>query len=192
MQSLNHVLNRLRSQVFTPEQQQFQTLCDCWGEVVGNTAAQYTRPIAIHRGVLQVATASSTWSQDLTLRRMQILHKLNQRLMSPLQDIRFATGQWREKQHPDRQVATDSPLDEIEQLWEQHPSRISIGSRINHSLKLNSPGSASAVNTFQQWAETLKERSQHLPICPQCNCPTPVGELERWSVCGLCALKDWH
>ncbi len=192
MQSLNHVLNRLKSQILTPEQQQFQMLCNCWPEVVGNPAAQYTRPIAIHRGVLQVATASSTWSQDLTLRRMQILHKLNQRLLSPLQEIRFATGQWREKPHRDQQMLPDSPPDEIEQLWEQHPSRISIGYRINHSLKLDPPGSASAVNTFQQWAETIKERSQHLPICPQCNCPTPAGELERWSVCGLCAIKDWH
>ena len=190
MQSLNHVLNRLKSQVLTPEQQQFQTLCDCWGEVVGNTAAQYTRPVAIHRGVLQVATASSTWSQDLTLRRMQILHKLNQRLMPPLQDIRFATGQWRDKQQ--QQMGADSLPDEIEQLWEQHPSRISMNSRMNHPPKLDPPVSASAVNSFQQWAQTVKERSQHLPLCPQCNCPTPVGELERWSVCGLCAIKDWH
>ncbi|NEP50291.1 MAG: DUF721 domain-containing protein, partial [Moorea sp. SIO3C2] len=33
---------------------------------------------------------------------------------------------------------------------------------------------------------------QNLPLCPQCKCPTPPGELQRWDVCGLCAIKQWQ
>jgi predicted nucleic acid-binding Zn ribbon protein len=31
-----------------------------------------------------------------------------------------------------------------------------------------------------------------LPRCPQCQCPTPPGELERWSVCAVCATQRWQ
>lgn len=192
MQSLNQLLNRLHSQVLTPEQQQFQAVCNCWADVVGQTACQYTRPVVIHRGVLQVATSSSTWSQELTLRRMQILQKLNQRLELPLQNIRFATGQWREQPNRDQSVITPSPLDEIDQLWQKHPSRIPGGTEMKNCPQAASPTPASALTSFQHWAEMIKQRSQHLPECPHCHCPTPVGELERWSVCCLCSLKDLH
>lgn len=190
MQSLNQVLNRLQTQILTPEQRQFQMLCDCWADVVGPTACQYTRPVAIQRGVLQVATSSSTWSQELTLRRMQILKKLNQRLELPLENIRFAPGQWRKQSNPNQLITNQSTSDDIQQLWQHHPSRIPTGSDLKNSPKATFDQSASALTTFQQWAETIKQRSQHLPQCPHCHCPTPGGELERWSVCCHCAMKD--
>jgi predicted nucleic acid-binding Zn ribbon protein len=38
----------------------------------------------------------------------------------------------------------------------------------------------------------MRSRSQHLPLCPTCHCPTPEGELMRWSACALCAAKRFQ
>jgi predicted nucleic acid-binding Zn ribbon protein len=32
----------------------------------------------------------------------------------------------------------------------------------------------------------MRSRGQTLPLCPQCQSPTPPGELARWTVCGVC------
>ncbi len=32
---------------------------------------------------------------------------------------------------------------------------------------------------------------QETILCPQCQCPTPPKELDRWSCCALCASKKW-
>jgi predicted nucleic acid-binding Zn ribbon protein len=38
----------------------------------------------------------------------------------------------------------------------------------------------------------MRSRSQQLPLCPHCQCPTPAGELERWQMCSICATKHWR
>ena len=47
------------------------------------------------------------------------------------------------------------------------------------------------VQTFHDWAAKIQKRSQRLPNCPRCHSPTPIGELQRWSVCSLCVSQDW-
>lgn len=189
MQSLYHILGRLQSQILTPEQQQFQDLCQCWSEIVGTVASRHTRPVTWHRGVLSVATSSATWSQDLTLKRLQIIHKLHQKLLFPVQDIKFSPAGWRYQPHGDQSLSPASATDELSQMWQEHPSRVEIPTEkaedgATQLLKLT------PLTAFEGWANRLKQRSQDLPLCPQCHCPTPPGELSRWSVCGLCALKN--
>lgn len=185
MQSLHHILGRLQSQILTPEQQQFQDLCQCWSEIVGTSASRHTRPVTWHRGVLSVATSSATWSQDLTLKRVQIIHKLHQKLLFPVQDIKFSPAGWRYQQPGALRV----PTDELSQIWQEHPSRVEIPiSKAGDGATGRS--SLTPLTAFEGWANRLKLRSQDLPLCPQCHCPTPPGELSRWSVCGLCAMKN--
>ena len=189
MQSLHHILRRLQSQILTPEQQQFQDLCQCWSEIVDTVASRHTRPVTWHRGVLSVATSSATWSQDLTLKRVQIIHKLHQKLLFPVQDIKFSSAGWRYQPHGDQSLSPASATDELSQIWQEHPSRVEIPpatseDRAARLLKLT------PLTAFEGWANRLQQRSQDLPLCPQCDCPTPPGELSRWSVCGLCAMKN--
>lgn len=190
MQSLHQVLSRLQSQILTPEQQQFQELCQYWPEIVGTVARVHSRAVSWHRGVLNVATSSSTWSQELTLKRMQLLYRLNQKLLFPVEDIRFSTAQWRYQSHGEQQRSPGSTSDESSQLWQDHPSRVNLPPTPTEPLMNSHPhASTTPLTAFQRWANTIQQRSQHLPLCPQCHCPTPPGELTRWSVCYLCAMQ---
>ena len=189
MQSLHRILGRLQSQILTPEQQQFQDLCQCWSEIVGTVASRHTRPVTWHRGVLNVATSSATWSQDLTLRRVQIIHKLHQKLLFPVQDIRFSSAGWRYQLQGDQSVSLDFSTDEFSQMWQEHPSRVEIPTP-KAVDEVPGRSSLTPLTAYEGWANRLKQRSQPLPLCPQCHCPTPPGELSRWSVCGFCSIQN--
>ncbi len=180
-QSLNYVLDLMKSQLISPEQLQFQFLLSCWSQVVEEGIVKYTQPISIYRGVLKVATPSSALAQDLTFKRRQILAKLNSRLQAPLHDLHFSTAGWRNFSDPDYA----SVPSEIAQTWQAHPSRLLAGSPGNQTPSLED--SLDAPAAFRQWAEKIQWRSQSLPLCPHCQSPTPIGELQRWLVCAPCA-----
>lgn len=179
--SLNHVLGILQEQTL---QQPFQCLLKCWPEVVGAAVTAHTRPVSIQRDVLSVATSSAAWAQTLTFERQRILKKLNVHLSSPLVDIRFSTAQW--------QRSKDSSIDAEQTttiLWREHPSCLVDKPDVSNLSKLLNSQNPNAA--FQQWAKVMQARSHDLPLCPQCQCPTPLGELQRWSVCSICATKQW-
>ncbi|MFQ3679045.1 MAG: DUF721 domain-containing protein, partial [Pseudanabaenaceae cyanobacterium] len=75
-------------------QHRFLQVLAVWPTVVGPEVAGHTRPIAIRRQVLDVATAGGVWAQALTFERSRILTKLNAHLAEPLLDIRFSTARW--------------------------------------------------------------------------------------------------
>lgn len=177
-QHLQQILQTLEPQFQQPEVLQLQDIQAAWSEIVGEKIAAQTRPIAVQRNVLQITTSSPVWTQTLVFERPTILKKLNDRLGTALTELRFSTAQWQQLMHNER------PRDDREQLpWQTHPSRLpEQNTPFEHQLALlKSPNTA-----FQQWASRIQQRSQHLPLCPNCGCPTPPGELERWSVCSLC------
>lgn len=182
-QSLERILGSIQEQSRWQEQP-FQLVLKCWAEVVGAGVAAHTRPQSIQRQVLWVATSSGVWAQELSFGRQRILAKLNVHLPNPLQDIRFSTAQWQRPQNskPDRgdPVKTD--------LSRNHPSWVVNSPNPTNSKKAsyNNPNDA-----FQNWAKLMQARSRQLPLCPQCHCPTPAGELQRWKVCSICAAKKW-
>ncbi|MDI6895365.1 MAG: DUF721 domain-containing protein [Bacillota bacterium] len=62
-----------------------------WAEVVGAPAARNTRPVLARRGLLLVSVSSSTWAQELSLMRIQLMARLNARLGDEvIREIRFA------------------------------------------------------------------------------------------------------
>lgn len=65
-----------------------------WAEAVGEELAAVTAPEKILRGrVLVVRVIDSVWSQELSLRKDEILERVRQLGIGPvLEDIRFVTG----------------------------------------------------------------------------------------------------
>ncbi|BAB74044.1 DUF721 domain-containing protein [Anabaena sp. FACHB-709] len=176
--SVNDILGVLEKQAKW-QQQPFQQVCQFWAEVVGSAIASQTQPLSLQRDVLRVATSSAAWAQNLTFSRQTLLLKLNQKLSTPLVDLRFSTAGW--QRHPQKGKAL--PI----ALHSQHPSYLGD---VNEDQ-----GQVTAVNqdvnqVFGHWAKTRQRRSQNLPLCPQCQCPTPPGELQRWGVCGFCSVKQ--
>ncbi len=184
-ESLQGVLNGLETQASWQKRRQFREVLQQWPDVVGMAVAAHTRPHSIQRGVLSVATASSAWAQNLLFERQRILQKLNQRLVSPLSDIRFSTGNWATQTTGGLEGAIGRDL------WDTHPSRIPQLPAKAPSPQPTPDVPQDANAAFQQWATRLQQQTRSLPLCPQCQCPTPSGELERWTVCALCATKQW-
>ncbi|NEP61925.1 MAG: DUF721 domain-containing protein [Symploca sp. SIO2G7] len=178
--SLNHILSKLEKQPQWEGLRQFQRLVTCWQQVVGATVAQQTRPYSISRDVLYVATSSSVWAQELKFQRRLILKKLNTELTMQLVDIRFSTAQWEKNQE------TDEVLKSQSLSWQEHPSYF-VETVSLSTVAIEEPHSAA-----QHWIKLLQMRSQQLPLCPNCQCPTPQGELQRWGICCLCAAKNWQ
>ncbi|NJL91410.1 MAG: DUF721 domain-containing protein [Coleofasciculaceae cyanobacterium SM2_1_6] len=209
---LHHILDVIENQPGWLTQQQFRLILRLWAEVVGETVADHTRPTGLDRQVLWVATSSPVWAQELGYKRHMILRKLShlltQKFGTPAQvaltDIKFSPKYW---QHPN--FSTKNP----EPSLAQHPSYLPplpessdllIGSLTdlaqNSSLSLSPdllPDSrhhsppVPEKRLSQSWWQKIQARSTHLPLCPQCQCPTPPGELDRWQCCSLCATKKW-
>jgi predicted nucleic acid-binding Zn ribbon protein len=174
--SINQVLGNIqRSEIW--QEQVFPRLLKCWVEVVGTPVADQTRPLSIQRDVVWVATSSAAWAQNLTFGRKTILMKLNDKLSTSLVDIRFSTAEWKNSST----TGTEPTVSAYE-----HPSYV-VDDLTTEKLVISSLDNALGV--FENWAKKMQERSHHLPLCPQCQCPTPPGELERWDVCSLCCTK---
>lgn len=182
--SLNHILGALEEQSGWQEQP-LPRLLKCWPDTVGAAVAAHTQIISIQRGVLWVATASAAWAQTLTFERQRLLQKLNPHLPSPLVDIRFSTAQWQRPK--DSSLATGEQA--TTSLWCEHPSCLVDAPRVPKSDEM--PNSNNPNAAFQHWAKVMRSRSDGLPLCPQCHCPTPPGELQRWDFCSICAAKQW-
>lgn len=73
LQRLDEVLGSFGSHPRWAELKQMQTLRQLWPELVGEAVAAQTYPLSLRRQVLQVATSTPAWAQNLTLQRQIIL-----------------------------------------------------------------------------------------------------------------------
>ena len=61
-----------------------------WDDVVGEQIARVARPQRIENGVLYVSVSSAPWRAELTMKRTEIIQKLNEVAGNAvLKDIRF-------------------------------------------------------------------------------------------------------
>ncbi|NJN02744.1 MAG: DUF721 domain-containing protein [Leptolyngbyaceae cyanobacterium SL_1_1] len=180
-QSLNQLIGQLKQQKSWRQQQQFNQVLKAWPEAVGVAVAQQTRPTGMTQQVLQVATSTPAWSQTLVFERHRILRKLNQQLALHLTDIRFSAAQWKTLENQAQAIVAPS------QALRQHPSFIAMSHAQNHLAAFELP----QATAFERWAELRQQQTKDCPLCPKCGCPTPPGELKRWSACALCATKHW-
>lgn len=184
LKSIGKVLSAVGNQYKRQHHLQIQRVQECWVEVVGTVVAAQTQPVLVYRGVLKVATASSAWAHNLTFERQRILEKLNLRVAPPLTDIRFSSANW-------QRSSLQNPVSDSEQhqIWQNHPSLLPSPAKL---LRPTLPEQPDPNVAFRHWSRLMQTRSRHLPLCPACSCPTPPGELERWSLCSFCAAKQWN
>lgn len=179
LDSINDTLIKLQNAAQW-QNQLFPRLLKCWSDTVGINVASHTRPLFIQHDVLWVATSSAAWAQNLTFSRKHIVIQLNENLSASLNDIRFSAASWQYLSVTE----TNSPLSAS-----LHPSYLLENETLDNqqTTKYHTPQDA-----FANWAKINRQRSHHLPSCPQCQCPTPPGELQRWNVCSLCATKHFQ
>lgn len=160
--------------------QQYCHLVECWRSLVSPSVLQHTRPVSISRQVLWVATSSAAWAQNMSLQRYSLLKKLNPMLDEPLVELRFSSALWHNV--PQRKTeATNQQRSES-----LHPSELP------HDLSDEKDASSKSVlyeTSFERWLEKIRLRAEKLPSCPVCHAPTPLGELQRWNCCALCATQ---
>ncbi|MDM7326014.1 MAG: DUF721 domain-containing protein [Thermosynechococcus sp. Uc] len=156
----------------TPEwrqRQQFLRLLQQWSQLVGAVVAEHSVPLELtSQGVLRVAVANSTWAQHLMFSRSPLMAKIQQTLGIALRDICFSSRHWRP---PSPANATDDTLPKVGSL----PSLAAA---------------ATPQEAFKRWQDQVRRRSRDYPLCPRCQCPTPIKELQRWGVCGLCYTRS--
>lgn len=64
-----------------------------WPELVGEPVAAHCRPLGIRGGVLELEVDSPVWSQQLQLRKTELLAKLRDRYdRDAPQELRFQVG----------------------------------------------------------------------------------------------------
>ncbi|QLL29856.1 DUF721 domain-containing protein [Thermosynechococcus sichuanensis E542] len=148
--------------------QQFLRLLEHWPKLVGAIVAEHTVPLELTgQGVLLVAVASSTWAHHLMFSRSPLMAKIQQTLGIPLSDIRFSHRDWHSQRSA---IAPHDPLPKVGDLPKVPPA-------------------ATPQEAFQRWQAQVRQRSRDCPLCPRCQCPTPIKELQRWGLCGLCSTR---
>ena len=61
-----------------------------WSGIVGGHIAEMTVPVRITQGVLIVRVRTSTWRNELTMRKKEIIEKVNKAIgANTVKDIRF-------------------------------------------------------------------------------------------------------
>lgn len=160
---------------------QFRQVVEHWPKAVGYVVARQTKPASIQRHILYINVANASWAQTLTLERRRILHKLNQLLTTPLDDIRFSSAQWHSK--PVRRG--QQPVSD----WvKAHPSY--VGSSDSDVTSEQAP-SDTPEDAYKGWVSVKKEQQKYQELCPECECFCPSGELARWEMCSHCIVKKW-
>ena len=179
--SVNNILDVLKNQAKWQEDP-FVCVRDNWPQIVGTVVASHAQPLYIRQRILWVATSSASWAQNLTFERRNLMTELNNLLPTPVVDIRFSTSGWQRQKNHNKDTQHLSPR--------HHPSYISRKINLEPNTKRITNNSQTNPQTvFQDWVKIVKMRSHGLSLCPQCNCPTPPGELQRWGICYLCAAK---
>ncbi len=179
LEGLDGLIKGLEKQASWQAQRQFRLVVRHWPKAVGFAVARQTRPVSIQRSTLYVATATPTWAQTLGYERLNILRKLNQHQRQPLKNIRFSTAQWAQPSKPDGPTP----------LAKQHPSYATPKISPLSSTPAASP--QSPQEAFTRWAAIVQQMQDGQALCSCCRCHCPQGEIDRWSVCSLCAVKAW-
>jgi len=67
-----------------------QKAVEVWPEIVGNKIAENADAVSVEHGVLFIRASSSAWSQELQLKKKEILLKINKKVGKKIiKDLRF-------------------------------------------------------------------------------------------------------
>src|SRR3989338_653645 len=83
------VIKRLKKGRLSEEE-----MASVWVKAVGRKGARHSHPASLRRGVLFVNVDRSSWLYELTLRKKEILEKMEGKMKrKPAKDIRFRIGE---------------------------------------------------------------------------------------------------
>ena len=172
-EGLNAVLKQLKKTNWR-DQQALEQLIQLWPEIVGPGVAAQTRPVSLNaQNILQVATSSGVWAQNLAFERIRLLVKVRTLWNPAVKDIRFSPQHWH-RPEVTPPLILESDLKSIRTL----------------KRKTSKAAAKNAQDAFKDWAKSVrKNASQHSDRCPVCQCLTPQTELSRWSRCALCTSR---
>ncbi|HHY12974.1 MAG TPA: DUF721 domain-containing protein, partial [Firmicutes bacterium] len=159
-----------------------------WSRIVGDIARN-AKPRRLDGDVLYVATSSSTWAQELTLMRRQIISMINKNLGGNyLKEIRFSEHLWGTTSSFSTWDIYGSSNHEYKQFMCQNVlSRVEM----DRIQSLVSPDQDSELSfTFQRFAVTMEKRKKYLANkgfkqCPACGCLYRPGRR-----CPYCWAKE--
>jgi predicted nucleic acid-binding Zn ribbon protein len=184
LDAIGRVINQLEKQPSWRSRGQFRQILDHWPALVGPAVARQAEPIRLTGSILYVAVTNPMWAQTLTLERFNLLTKLNQKLHLGLSDLRFSSGDWY-RRSPTSPTPAQNSLETLPEWLRQHPSfephAISASPQTNPK--------PTPIESFQRWATLAQDMAAQRALCPICRCPTPSGELKRWSCCSICVAK---
>lgn len=88
--SIQEAMHRLVLELgIAPKMAQYDVITS-WPDVVGPQIARVTTPQRMENGVLYVTVTTAPWRAELTMKRLELIDKLNTRAgMRVLNDIRF-------------------------------------------------------------------------------------------------------
>jgi predicted nucleic acid-binding Zn ribbon protein len=173
-EGLNAVLRQLKKTHWR-DQQALEQLLAIWPELVGPEVAAQTRPITLStQDILQVATSSGAWAQNLAFERVRLLGKVRASWNPAVKDIHFSPQRWHRPQ------VTQSLVLELDLQTAQRSKKV----------QRKALASKTAQQAFSDWAKSVRQNAdQHATRCPICQCPTPAAELNRWGRCALCTSR---
>lgn len=179
--SLEQIFNQIQAQPEWRKYKKYTEIRKYWDKVVSSKAVSHSQPVFIQKDILWVATSSSTWAQELNLQRYQLCQQLNRLIADNLVDIRFSPAYWQQVQ------LNLAPNPAQASVSQQHPSLIDVSLLDLSALEPSQV--TTPLQAYQNWLKAYKQITKNLPLCPQCSCPTPPGELERYSICSHC-IRD--
>lgn len=158
-----------------------------WPQVVGPAVAAACTAEEVKDGILYVRTPGSTWSQELSLLKHEILPRLNERLGGGvIQDIKFRSGQRKNKEHTEvRHAPTREELAQVtltdEDQAELNKVTLEVASITDEELRKVTLRLAERAVRLNRWRVL-----QGWQPCRVCSVLVPPGE----SFCTLCAVAE--
>lgn len=154
-----------------------------WPEVVGPVVAAACNAEEVRDGILYVRTPGSTWSQELSLLKYEIIPRLNERIGdAAVRDIKFRAGRKRAKHDvdpPTRHTAADLAAVELTEEDRSH-----LASALVEADSITDAQIRQATLRLVERAIRLRRwRLLHgWEPCPVCGVPQPGGT----GVCTIC------
>ncbi|MBD1916950.1 MULTISPECIES: DUF721 domain-containing protein [Cyanophyceae] len=183
LDSIDNVIHQFEQQPRWRSRGLFRQVLNSWAAVVGDGVARQAAPVRLDQDVLHVAVVNPMWAQTLTLERRRILAKLNDHLHLNLSDIRFSSGDWYRQNKSAQPGKTSAAALELPEWLRQHPSYEP------RAIPRSPQRPETAEESFERWAGLTQQLAAQQPLCPQCHCHCPTGELKRWGRCSICAAK---
>ncbi len=90
MKKITSTVDRIVARILGKKALQEYEVFREWNTVVGEVVAQVSVPVKVVKGVLHVSVKNSTWRQELSMQKPQILKKIEARFgKNIIYDIRF-------------------------------------------------------------------------------------------------------